>query len=225
MSQPHKYSVFSSKYQNDLKGMIRFELTSYLGRIFWNKKPKLTGGTSLLHAGCGDHKFEGWVNADFYQGLRFWKKYPGKPDWLLDFRYPLNCDSNIWDGIFCEHTLEHLYPLQALNLLEEFNRTLKPKAWIRITVPDLRKYVDYYNGKLPHENFLRWNTGCEAIRSLTQNWSHLSVWDSCLLAQFFKKADFVNIKEVEYRKGTDNRLFRELPQRKWETLYIEAQKQ
>lgn len=224
MSHFPDHSVFNSKYQITLKGMLRFELTSYLGRIFWNKKPKLTSNTNLLHVGCGDHRFKSWINADFYQGLRFWKKYPSKPDWLLDLRCPLNCADDIWDGIFCEHTLEHLYPLQVLNLLKEFNRTLKPKAWIRITVPDLRKYVDYYNGKLPHENFLRWNTGCEAIRSLTQNWIHLSVWDSCLLTQFLEKADFTDIKEVAYMEGTDDRLLKELPQRRWETVYIEAQK-
>jgi hypothetical protein len=101
---------------------------------------------------------------------------------------------------------------------------MKPKAWIRITVPDLKKYVDYYNGNLPHENFLKWETGCEAIRSLTQNWSYLSVWDFCLLSRFLKEAGFASVKEVEYMTGTGRQLLKDSPQRKYETLYIEAQK-
>ncbi len=57
-------------------------------------------------------------------------------------------------------------------------------AWIRrISVPDLSKYVDYYNDKHVHELFKRWETSCEAIRSLTQNWGHVSVWHSKLLSR------------------------------------------
>ena len=69
---------------------------------------------------------------------------------------------------------------EAFNLLKELNRTMKPGSWIRITVPDLRKYVQYYCDKsdksLEKRFFEEWNTGCEAIRSLTQSYWHLSTW-------------------------------------------------
>jgi predicted SAM-dependent methyltransferase len=224
MSHIEDYSIYSSKYQNSVWGMIKFELTSCYGRIFLNKKPRLTGNSKLLHLCCGSHKFKGWINADFYQGLKFWKRYPGRPDWMLDIRYALNCEDNVWDGIFCEHAMEHLYPVQTLNLLRELYRIMKTKAWVRITVPDLKKYVDYYMGSLPHDNFLQWETGCEAIRSLTQNWFHLSVWDINLLSRFLKEAGFSNIQAVEYRQGTDPQLLMDSKDRQWETFYVEAQK-
>lgn len=63
--------------------------------------------------GCGHNKFVGWINADFYKGPKFWKKYPNKPDWMSDLRYLLNCDSNYWDGVFTEHTLKHLLLLHV----------------------------------------------------------------------------------------------------------------
>lgn len=191
MSEIQDYSIYSAKYQNSLRRVIRFELISLYGRIFLSKKPRLTSNLNLLHLGCGHSKFAGWVNADFYQGLKFWKKYPNKPDWILDLRYPLNCDSDYWDGVFIEHTLEHLLSLHVLNLLKEILRTLKPGCWLRVSVPDLEKYVDYYCGKKSHENFKRWLTGAEAIRSLTQNWGHLSVWDSELLGTFYTKLDLL----------------------------------
>ncbi len=223
-SNTQVYSIYNTKHQNSLRKTIRFELISFYGGLFLNRKPKLFGNSHLLHLGCATNKFEGWTNADFYRGLRFWKKDRTKLEWRLDLRYPMNCDDDIWDGVFCEHTLEHLYPLQVLNLLKELYRSMKPKAFIRVTVPDLKKYVDYYNGNLPHENFSRWETGCEAIRSVTQNWTHLSVWDSHLLGRFFKEAGFRNVKETEHMTGSDKRLLRDRPENKWETLYMEAQK-
>ena len=119
MSEIQDYSIHSVKYHNTLRGMIRFELISLYGRIFLNKKPGLTDNLNLLHLGCGHSRFARWVNADFYQGLKFWKRYPNKADWLLDLRYPLNCDSNYWHGVYAEHVLEHLLPLHTLHLLKE----------------------------------------------------------------------------------------------------------
>jgi hypothetical protein len=72
MSDIQDHSIYSSKYQNSLWKMIKFELISLLGRAFLNRRLKLTGNLDLLHLGCGHNKFDGWINADFYQGLKFW---------------------------------------------------------------------------------------------------------------------------------------------------------
>jgi len=218
------YSIYSNKYQISLRKIIKFELISFYGRMFLNKKPKTVNNLNLLHLGCGQIRFIGWVNADFYYGIRFWKRYPNKPEWMLDLRYSLNCDINYWDGVFTEHVLEHLLPLHALHLLKEILRTLKPGRWLRISVPDLGKYVDYYYRKKSHESFKRWPTGAEAIRSLTQNWGHLSVWDSKLLRNFLYKAGFVNIRKVNFLEGTDKKIIKDSKERAWKSLYMEAQK-
>jgi len=218
------YNIYSTKYQRTLKGMLGFEFISLYGRILFHKKPKLANDNNLLHLGCGDNKFEGWVNADFYSGMQFWKKYKKQPDWMLDLRYPLSCDDNVWGGVFSEHTLEHLYPNQVLFLLKELCRTMKKGAWFRISVPDLKKYIDYYCDKQVNETFARWPTGCEAIRSLTQNFSHLSVWDNKLLSRFLKEAGFENIREVRFMEGTDSKLLKDNADRRWESLYMEARK-
>ena len=219
------YSIDSTEYQPDLIGLLKFELRSLYGRTFLRPKPKLkTKGKNLLNLGCGSNKIEDWINADFFGSIKFWKKYDNNPEWMLDLRYPLNCDNNVWDGVFTEHTLEHLYPVQVLNLLKELNRTMKPGAWIRITVPDLKKFVSYYCAKEVHENFLRWSTGCESIRSLTQNYGHRSVWDSELLARFLQESGFINIKEVSFMQGREKLLLKDSKEREWETLYMEAQK-
>lgn len=223
-SSNNDYSIYSTKYQLNLKGLLRFEFISLCGRLIFHKKPILTTDNNLLHLGSGSNKFDGWVNADFYSGIKFWKKYKNRPDWMLDLRYPLNCNDNVWDGVFSEHTLEHLYPNQALSLLKELYRTMREGAWLRISVPDLAKYVDFYCDKQIDETFKLWPTGCEAIRSLTQNWIHLSVWDSKLLLRFLQEAGFMNVREVGFREGTDSNLLKDNEDRLWESLYMEAQK-
>jgi predicted SAM-dependent methyltransferase len=221
------HSIYNNIFQLNLQRLFTFEITSLYGRLFLQKKPPLKlDGKNLLNLGYGKkNKIEGWVNADFFPSLKFWKKDNNKiPDWMLDLRYPLNCNNNVWDGVFSEHTIEHLYPIEVLNLLKELNRTMKFGAWLRITVPDLEKYVSYYGGKQVNEEFLKWTTGCEAIHSLTQNYGHKSVWDRELLGNFLEKAGFINIKEVSYMQGTDKLLLLDQEMRKWETLYMEAQK-
>lgn len=167
-------------------------------------------------------KFENWVNADFFVGWKPWRTYA--VDWMIDLRYPLNCDNDVWDGVFREHTLEHLHPAHALALIKEIDRTLKPGGWFRVNVPNLKKYVDNYIGKTSDEKFHQWPSGCEAIHALTQNWGHLSVWDPGLLGRFLREAKFPHPKEVGFREGTDTRLLKDNPERRWETLYMEAQK-
>lgn len=215
------YSLYSTKYQMNLRGLMSFELKSFFGRLFLKRKPPVIDlTTNLLHLGSGSNFFEGWVNADFFRP-KFWKA--PKSLWMLDLRYPLCCDSDYWDGIFTEHTLEHLYPTDARNLLGELLRTLRPKHWLRICVPDLGRYINYYLGSPSHENFARWSTGAEAIRALTQNWGHRSVWDSQLLGLTLRQVGFVNVRQAEFMKGADKRLLKDNEARRYESLCMEAQ--
>jgi predicted SAM-dependent methyltransferase len=222
-SDVENYSLYSKKYQMTLKKLIKFELMSIVGRLFFPRKPPvISADYRLLNLGCGGSFFNGWVNADFFT-VRFWKF--SKSLWMLDMRYPLRCESDYWDGIFTEHAAEHLYPTEARLLFRELYRTIKKGCWLRISVPDLRKHIDYYLGRPVDKKFKkRWPGGAEALRSLTQNWGHRSVWDERLLALFLRRAGFINVRKVGFREGTDKRLLMEKEERKWESLYMEAQK-
>lgn len=202
----HNQSTVNKTYQVTLSGVLSFEIKSFLGRTFLNQKPKIRyGELNLLNLGCGNNKFENFVNADFFSlGLRSMiLGLESRPDWMLDLRFPFNCDDNVWDGVFMEHTLEHLYPDIAEKLLTELYRTMKPGSWVRITVPDLAKYISYYLGREVNHNFQRLGSGCEAVRSLTQNYFHLSVWDSELLRICLRESGFVNVQEVSFMQGNN----------------------
>jgi len=216
-----------------LRNIILFELISWYGRKFqkiWkNNRYKKWITPVLIDFGCGNNIKQGWINADFFQlpNIKFRRKKVKrrKLDFELDLRYPIGLPENHADGIYSGHTLEHLYPRQAVNFLTEVYRILKPGAWLRINVPDLACFVEFYKGIIPAEEFKVYNSGCEAICELTQDSGHHSVWDEQLLSSMLKNIGFTGIKRVEFGvEGTDKRLIKEEEIRKWSTLVVEAQK-
>lgn len=216
------------EYKTNLKGLFLFELKSWLGRNFINNKPKLNDNENYLNLGCGSNYIDGYINADFFYRFKFWKKDILKREWQLDLRYPLNCNESLFDGIFTEHTLEHLYPDDSKKLLQELYRVLKPNAFIRITVPDIEKYVNYYMDK--NENNMtgefqkRYKTGCNGIRNITQNYFHFSAWDFEELKTNLEEIGFKDIKKMEFGITQNKKLSLDLQDRSWETLYVEAKK-
>jgi predicted SAM-dependent methyltransferase len=191
-----------------------------LGRVFNNKQPRLDGKSNYLNLGCGTTHFDNYINADFFGGFKFWKRYKYRPDWMLDFRFSMNCPDSVWDGVFTEHALEHLHPDQVLKVFLELNRTMKEGAVIRIVVPDLQQCVDLYqkqDQKIAGE-------GASIIWDLTQNWMHLSVWDYELMSIFLEEAGFCNINKASYGRGCDENVIKDSLNRKVGSLYVEAEK-
>jgi predicted SAM-dependent methyltransferase len=212
--------MINSKYKTTLKGVFLFELKSFLGRIFKNKQPKLDEKSNYLHLGCGTTYLEDYINADFFSSFKFWKKYKHCPDWMLDLRFPMNCPDSVWDGVFTEHAMEHLYPDQVLKVFLELNRTMKEGAVIRIVVPDLQQCVDRYQQQDQEIS----GEGASIIWDLTQNWMHLSVWDFKLMSMFLAESGFCNIKKLSYGMGSDSNIIQDSLNRKVGSLYVEAEK-
>jgi predicted SAM-dependent methyltransferase len=214
----------SPKFKDELS----FEIRSWIGRHFLLKRSKIPINKQplLIDIGVGANYRDGWIHVDFYsiQLKKFWKNWikSGKPEVETDLRYPLNCPDNVVDGVYSGHTLEHLYPREAYQLLGEVFRILKQKCWLRINVPDIKRSIAFYNGVL---SIPKYKFGAEAISNITQNWGHHSTWDEELLTYALEYCGFVNIKVVEYGKGgSDKRLIKEEECRREGTIVIEAQK-
>lgn len=216
------------EYQITFFNLLVFELKSLLGRTFLNKKPKLNKEKNYLNLGCGNKTSPQFINADFFNNFKFWRKNIIALEWQLDLRHPLNCANKVFDGIYSEHVLEHLYPSEVERLLSELFRVMKDGAVLRIVVPDIEKYVKFYiqdfNSIDSFEFNKRYKTGCSAIRNMTQNYFHFSVWDFNELKEYLSAVGFSNIQRMSHGNSQDKKLQIDSEERKWESLYVEAVK-
>jgi predicted SAM-dependent methyltransferase len=204
-----------------------------LHRVYSPRPPR---HSRLLNLGCGNTRFEGWVNADrlriAYLLLEIRQVLRGAlklPDWVLDATWRWNCPDDYWEGIFSEDVLEHLSYNEAVAALKEALRTLQPGRWIRIALPDVRRYIEFYNANATNQPANKWFDerfayGAESIAYLTQNQGHASVWDARLLSEVLAEIGFANVRTVDFERGTDRRLIMERRFGCHESLYVEAQK-
>jgi SAM-dependent methyltransferase len=164
-------------------------------------------------------------------------------DYEADLRYPLRIDSDAVDGIFTEHTLEHLGFPDGLRLLRECHRVLKPGGVLRIVVPDVELFLTHYCAgdqqwfdaweKLmfsesadPQRRRRVLSSPMEAISFVTQEYGHLSAWDFRTLTCYLERAGFVDILRVGFRAGSLRELLLDQDEddRKFVSLYVEAVK-
>ncbi len=121
-----------------------------------------------LNLGCGPNAPAGWLNVDGSWNAWFahhphlrkiletvglinatnqgaqWKVKPV----VHDLRKPLPFKDNTFSAVYASHVLEHLYLVEARQLLAECRRVVKPGGVIRIVVPDLHSMVvDYLRGE------------------------------------------------------------------------------
>ncbi len=121
----------------------------------------------LLHLGCGLTAPAEWTNVDgsrnaalaqqpflkkIVRALRLAPKSQLDIPWptnviVADLRKRLPFPANSFDGVYSSHLMEHLHREDAIKLLREAMRVLKPGGTIRTLVPDVRAMVDEYLGQ------------------------------------------------------------------------------
>lgn len=210
-----------SALEDELRARLGFELRSWIGRTFLLRPPPPGPSPRLLNLGCGGVLLDGFVNADFFR-IRPGTAPPGF--WGVDLRYRLPCEDAHFDGVFCEHAIEHLRPADARQMLSEVFRVLKPGAWLRITFPDLARYAAVYSGAAPNEKLARFVPPAVALRSVAQGWGHRSLWDEPLMVSALEELGFQEVRPVGFRRGSDPRLFGDAEARAWETAYVEGRR-
>ena len=90
----------------------------------------------LLNFGCGSTFHPDWVNLD---------TAPVSTQVIAhDLRRGLPFADETFDVVYGSHVLEHLEPAEAIRLLNECFRVLKPNGIVRVVVPDLETIVRLY---------------------------------------------------------------------------------
>ena len=154
----------------------------------------------------------------------------------LALTFPL--DGAIFDWGYSEHFIEHIPPDDAIGWLAEMRRVLKPGGLLRVTTPDLQKYIDGYRD--PNGKFFALHT--ERMEGMTGNKGSVPqrrAWMVNQIFRFFEHQwiyDFDEIIHAAVSAGFDReKIFREefqsgllenvpmldWPERNDETLYVE----
>lgn len=144
-----------------------------------------------LHLGCNSVILEGFINYDLT---------PGPGGIVQDLTKPLPHLDNSVDFIFSEHFLEHLTRPQALGLIKECHRVLKPGGKCRTTVPGLEYLVQDYITKYRdrYGDMLKLPTACQMLNNNMRNWHHLHIFDLEDLMLLYKEAGFTVVNEAPH---------------------------
>ena len=203
---------------------IYYAVERKISELLLRRQPPDLAGPRLLNLGCGPHIYPGWINADDYALKRRLQEEAFRPNWFLDITKPWRCPDNYWDGIFTEHVIEHITYSQAIHVFREAFRTMKPGAWLRISVPSLRRYIGYYNGDPAEADIGVFPHRAIALSFVTQMHLHKSAWDESLMVALLAEAGFQNAAAAIFRHGSDERLLRDDASKQGESQYVEAQK-
>ena len=216
----------------DLFEHAKFEIISKLGRIFSRDLKLNNTNTNFINLGCGNSYVNNFINVDFFGNKMI--------DYGMDLRFPFKIESNSIDGIFSEHTFEHLSHQEVDNALGECYRILKPEAKIRIIVPDLSILIERYSSnddewfqkwhdlvlKDPSRHYMRkYFTKMFAINFTASYYHHKSCWDFESLEKALSTHGFINIIKWDYNVGTPELLIdSDSDDRKLVSIYVEGKK-
>lgn len=163
-----------------------------------------------------------WINIDGFRdkGVHF----------LVDFGRRLPFADETFDGVFCEHVLEHFTLEEGSSTASEVLRVLAPGGCFRIVVPDaelvLKRYFDepaalvQWRGASPDQSPM------EIVNSyFRQRYEHQFLYDYETMRAMLVRAGFREVSRSEPGAGAScPAIVLDDSKYKWESLYVEAVK-
>lgn len=147
-----------------------------------------------IHLGCGETYISKMINIDG----NFWRK---KELWL-DLRNGLPFQKESVLLVCCSHTIEHLYPNEAISVLSEIRRVLQPGGVARMAVPSIEFALKIIAGKSESKWPLNFETpNAQAINYLFCDGQHKYGYSSEVLSSFASKAGFKDIRDISEPDG------------------------
>jgi len=177
----------------------------------------------FLNLGSGPRGIDDahWMNVDGFRDQNV--------HYLVDFGRPLPFPSESFDGVFCEHVMEHFSFEDGQRLAREIYRVLRLGGCFRVVVPDaellLRRYFD-----TPDEMVARRCVGEATPMEIVnlyfrQRYEHQFLYDWPTMKKMLLGAGFETVSHAAFGRGShclpvilDDEKY------EWESLYVEALK-
>jgi predicted SAM-dependent methyltransferase len=179
--------------------------------------------TIAVNLGCGTHIAPDWVNIDnspniFLSKFKFLKWVLYKLNIINQAQYdakfaknvihreltkPLPFKENEVDFVYTSHFVEHLSYNDAITLMSEIHRVLKPNAVVRIVVPDLDFYMNQYASDTKSENkLIAADEFMKGLNIITKSRDpHMWMYNGDSLSERLRNAGFRDVKVCNYREG------------------------
>lgn len=156
-----------------------------------------------LHIGGGPRCLDGWLNSDLFRA-------PGVVQFDATRAFPL--PDNRFAFVFSEHMIEHVGYGEALGMLRECLRVMRPGGTIRIVTPDLRAilalldrpwtpiqqdYFEYFCRHFIPRDHPR--SPASLANAMFRTWGHTFLHDEETLRMALEEAGFVDV--VRFRLG------------------------
>jgi predicted SAM-dependent methyltransferase len=179
-------------------------LKDYLAK---NDSPK-------LQVGAGQNVLPLWFNTDYF---------PRQNVFFMDVSKPFPVPSDSFNFIFSEHHIEHISYKNAVFMLQESFRILKPGGIIRITTPHLKNSISNYlnddseNGEdsghskdfiysgfynainyIPVDGYYK----AHLVNDMFMNYEHQFIYDFESLKRILAHAGFTNIQDCSQKDST-----------------------
>lgn len=166
-----------------------------------HRKLKLWQRPYKLHLGCGEIRFNGWINIDLNKDLT-------DTDIIWDLAWGIPVEDSSCGLIFTEHMLEHISIVAGLSFLRECHRALQPGGVVRIAMPSLDVLIEKaYLGNWREQDWLTWpayqfiKTRAEMMNIFFRWWGHQWIYDREELHRRLREAGFTDIRDVEWGKS------------------------
>lgn len=152
----------------------------------------------MFQFGSGPHRLEGWLNTDF-------------EPWMdgvfhLDMRQSLPFPDNVLDVAASEHVFEHFTYEDGRKIAAELFRCLKSGGLIRMSMPDLDRYIALWSANLSHEQVAYMReyvniehagapaTPCMTLNLAMRSFGHQFIYDRTTLHDLLTRAGFVDVR-------------------------------
>jgi len=147
----------------------------------------MIGNMMKLHLGCGKRYLEGFFHIDIADFPHVDRIH--RIDELSMF------DSNSVDVIYSSHSLEYFDRFEALDVLSEWLRVLRPDGQLYVAVPNFRSLAELY---LSHNDLAVVNgpvVGRWAVEGSSEVVYHRSVWDLPTLTGAMLSSGYSDVAE------------------------------
>ena len=169
-----------------------------------------------LQLGAGMNELPGWLNTDYFAR-------PGI--YFLDVTRRFTIPDNAFNYVFSEHHVEHISYQNARFMLKEIFRILQPGGVLKLTTPDLNKYIyayinnDYqlplvkqhvdnwiYTGFAYAKTYIPATADYRAhfINDIFLNYEHRFIYDAQALITILEEAGFQNVHQIDYSGENDS---------------------